>query len=108
MAVMEGALQFIPTADGASNLSAFPYDEDSSDTAPSPLVDLPLSPLTSDILSPCPNVPALIAQFTETIPGGKSVRSESLGEINIDPSTLNMTKMSLAQLSKSGSVGGSS
>ena len=89
-AVKEGTLQFRPTTD-VSNRVGPPgvFDDDSSDTAPSPLVDTcVLSPVTRDtsVLSPVsrdtssPNVSALLAQFSE-INSSRSFRSESLGDI---------------------------
>ena len=86
-AVKEGTLQFRPTTDGANRPGApLAFDEDSSDTAPSPLVDTsvlspaaPSTPFTRDTSSP--NVTALLAQFSEISNSGRSIRSESLGDI---------------------------
>ena len=85
-AVKEGTLQFRPTTDGANRPGApLAFDEDSSDTAPSPLVDTsvsspaPPTPLTRDTSSP--NVSALLAQFSDISNSSRSIRSESLGDI---------------------------
>ena len=78
-AVKEGTLQFRPTTQ-LEHRTPVPQDEDSSDTAPSPLVDTSAqSPVTRDTSSP--TVSALLAQFSEINNRGSSVRSESLGDI---------------------------
>ena len=108
-AVKQGAIQFRPTTEGApAKLLPATYDEDSSDTAPSPLVDSSvLSPLPSDLSVPSPSVPALIAQFTEPALKVKSVRSESLGDININQYVSNLSQPDLGHLARSDSFGGS-
>jgi len=106
-AVKQGAIQFRSTAEGTpSQLMPFPYDEDSSDTAPSPLVDISVtSPLQSDLLTPSPSVPTLIAQFTKSAQKVKSVRSESLGDININ--VTNFDRANLGRIPRADSFGSS-
>jgi len=108
-AVKQGAIPFRPTADGSScQLSPFPYDEDSSDTAPSPLVDVSVeSPYPSELPSPSPSVPTLIAQFTDASPKVKSVRSESLGDINVIQHISNLDQQLFGKMTRSDSFGGS-
>ena len=80
-AVKEGTLQFRATTDGSHR--ALPHDEDSSDTAPSPLVDTcVLSPASVTRDTSSPNVSALLAQFSDiNNSNNRSFRSESLGDI---------------------------
>ena len=88
-AVKEGTLTFRATSEGASSRgqpgTPLTFDEDSSDTAPSPAVDTGvLSPasgyVTRDTSSP--NVTSLLAQFSDTNGAGhRSLRSESVGDI---------------------------
>ena len=83
-AVKEGTLTFRPTSTGATSTPAT-FDEDSSDTAPSPAVDTGvLSPASGHVTrdTSSPNVTALLAQFSDiTGSSQRSFRSESLGDI---------------------------
>ena len=79
-ALKEGTLHFRPTTDGAQARFPYTFDEDSSDTAPSPQVDTAVfSPVPRDTSSP--NVAALLAQFSDISGNSRSARSESLGDI---------------------------
>ena len=79
-ALKEGTLHFRPTTDGAQARFPYTFDEDSSDTAPSPQVDTAVfSPVARDTSSP--NVAALLAQFSDISGNSRSARSESLGDI---------------------------
>ena len=87
-ALKEGTLHFRPTADGSQARFPYTFDEDSSDTVPSPQVDSAPSPqVETSVFSPVPrdtsspNVAALLAQFSDISGNSRSARSESLGDI---------------------------
>ena len=89
-AVKEGTLTFRATSEDASSSRGQPgtpviFDEDSSDTAPSPAVDTGvLSPASGHVTrdTSSPSVTSLLSQFSDiSSVGHRSLRSESLGDI---------------------------
>ena len=107
-AVKEGAIQFRPTIDIALS-ETDTFDEDSNDTAPSPQVDssMPQSPLQTPSEPLPPNIAAFLAQFKDSAPQRGSVRSESLGDINVNQYLAHLNQVHSGKLTRSDSFGGS-
>ena len=109
-AVKEGAIQFRPTADGApTKPEPFSFEEDSNDTAHSPQIDKASSASPLQVAQePLPsNISAFLSQFKEPHNPTRSVRSESLGDININQYLSQLNQGNSRKVIRSDSFGGS-
>jgi len=109
-AVKEGTIQFRPTADGApTKPEPFSFEEDSNDTAHSPQIDKASSASPLQVTQePLPsNITAFLSQFKEPHNPTRSVRSESLGDININQYLSQLNQGNSRKVSRSDSFGGS-